>query len=221
MAANCTAQVAEPADPQDGNDIPRPGAAVSEGVEGGDAGAHQGRRLHRGKLRGDGRQRRSGDRQVVGVTAVKGDAGDQWGIQAGDEITPAAGIAVAAVAAVPPHPHPLADLPAFDPGPQRLYQASHFVARHPGVGEPGEAPLLDKGIRVADPAGLDPDQHPTGARLRAVPFHQFEWSPGAGNLHRTHFCHVASPPAPGGVKIKLTSNGTGVRPESRPIFSGP
>src|SRR5262249_7384986 len=84
------AQVAEPAEAEDRDEVARPGAAVAQRVERCHAGAHQRRGVRRGQLRGhpcEGRRR--GD-QVVGVAAVERDASHLRAGLAGEEVAAAA-----------------------------------------------------------------------------------------------------------------------------------
>src|SRR5439155_16447685 len=95
------AEVAQPADAEDGDEVARPRAAVAQRVEGGEAGAHERGGVRGGQVRGD--QRDGGGRgdQVIGVAAVERDAGHADAGLAGEEVRAAAGVAVPAVPGVP------------------------------------------------------------------------------------------------------------------------
>src|SRR5262245_7309876 len=70
------AEVSQPADALDGDQVPGPGAAVSQGVEGRDTGAEDGRGLIEGESVGDGGQGLDRSDHVFGVATVIADAGD-------------------------------------------------------------------------------------------------------------------------------------------------
>ena len=134
------AQMAESADPQNGHEIARPRPAVPQGIEGGDAGAHQRSRLHRRKLVGDQGQRRRRRNHVFGVAAVVGDAG-YLAVLAGNEVAAPARIAIPAVSAIPADPDPLPDFPAHDARPQLHQSRRRPHAPEPGdIGGPGRSP---------------------------------------------------------------------------------
>src|SRR5204863_282114 len=82
-------QMAETADAEHGDDVTRPGAAVAKRIEGGDARAHQRRRLDGRQPVRDRSQRAGGRDQVVGIAAVVADAGNLERDLAGDEVAAA------------------------------------------------------------------------------------------------------------------------------------
>ena len=102
-------KVTESADAEDGDSVAGAGAAVAQGVEGGDAGAEQRRGVRVGEVVGDEGEGVGRGDDVVGVAAVEVDAGDGL-IFAEDEVAAAAGRAVVAVAAVPAQADALAGL---------------------------------------------------------------------------------------------------------------
>ena len=75
--------------------------------------AHNRGRVLGGKVVRDGRQCALRHQDVVGVSAVVGDAG-HLAVGAADQVAAAARVAVAAVAAEPPDPNALADFPRDD-----------------------------------------------------------------------------------------------------------
>ena len=83
------AEMAEAAEAEDRDEVARAGAAVAEGVEGGEAGAEDRGGFGGGELGGDLRDRGGGGDHVFGVAAVEGEAGDLLG-DAGEEIAAAA-----------------------------------------------------------------------------------------------------------------------------------
>src|SRR4051812_35843658 len=93
--------MAEAAETVDGNEVAGTGAAVAERVEGGDAGAEEGRGFDGRERVGDAGDSGRGGDQVIRITAVGGHAGDEGGGAAGEEIAAAAGIAIPAIAAIP------------------------------------------------------------------------------------------------------------------------
>ena len=116
-------------------------------------------------------------------------------VDAADEVAAPAGRAAAAVAAVPPHPDPLADPPRHDPGAERVDPARHLVPRHRRVADAREGPVLDEGVAVADAAGLDPHPHLPGTGLGDVPLDQLERRARLGDLDDAHLGHYPSPSA--------------------------
>ena len=196
------AEVAEPAQPEHGDDVARPRAAVAQRVERGQAGAHQRGRLDGRQVGGHQRDRAGGGDQVLAVAAVIGDAGD-LAAHAGEELPAAAVVAIAAVAAVPPDADPLARLPSGDAGADRVDHPGHLMAGDPRVLNSREEPLLGDRIAVADAAGLHLDPHRSGARLRDRPFNDLKGPIRAGDLHDTHRRHGSScclPSAPAASK---------------------
>ena len=139
------------------------------------------------------RDRAGGGDHVLAVAAVVGDAGD-LAAHAGEELPAAAGVAIAAVAAVPADAHPLARLPSGDAGADRVDHPGHLMAGDARVLDSREEPLLGDRIAVADAAGLHPDPHRPGTRLRDRPLDDLEGAVGAGDLRDTHHRHVDSLP---------------------------
>src|SRR3954453_6382104 len=110
-------------------------------------------------------------------------------VDAADEIAAPAGRAAAAVAAVPPDPDPLPDLPRHDPGAEGVDPAGHLVARHGRGADAGEGAVLPERVAVADAAGLDPDPHLAGAGLRHLALDQLERRARLAHLPHPHPCH--------------------------------
>ena len=84
------------------------GSAVTKAVVGGDAGAHERGGVYVGEIVGNEGEGIGGGDHVVGIAAVKADAGDLL-ILAEDEVATATWRAVVAMAAVPAEAHALAD----------------------------------------------------------------------------------------------------------------
>src|SRR6202043_3084996 len=95
------AHVAEAPDSQDGDEVSRSCAAVSQGIKCRDAGAKQRPCLYCGKLVWNHRESPGGGNHVIRVTSVAGQARDLPAPAARYEITSAAGVAIAAMPSVP------------------------------------------------------------------------------------------------------------------------
>ncbi len=106
-------QVAEPPHADHRDHAARPRAAAGQSVEGGDAGAQHGRRIHAGQVVGDQRQGVGVDDHCLGVAAVPRDAVDGHFAAAHEPAAPAL-IAAAAVAGEPAGADALAQAPACD-----------------------------------------------------------------------------------------------------------
>ena len=191
LGGELNGEMAEASDAEDGDDIARPGAAVAERVEGGDAGAHEGSGI-------DGRQfigEQSGcggwGDHVIGIAAVEGDTGDLVGF-AGEEIAAAAGLAASTIAAVPADADALADGPGRGIGADGVDEADDFVSGNARILNPGEEAVLGEDVAVADAARLDFDADLAGARLRDIPLDEFERTLGGGDLNGAHFGHFAT-----------------------------
>jgi len=148
--------VAETAEPEDGDGIAAARERMTERIEGGDAGAHERRRLAVRQPCRHASQRLDARDHVLGVSTVRTDAADQL-VPAGHEIAPAARVADEVVPAVPPDPDAVPGLPALDPGTDPVDDTDHLVSRHPGKLQTRELPPLHEAIAVTDSAGGDPD----------------------------------------------------------------
>ena len=104
-------EVSQTAEAEHGDQVTGPRAAVPQRVVSRDAGAHQRRGFHGRQIVRHQRQRDGRSEHVVGITAIKGDAGNLQRHLAGKEIAVATGIAMAAMSAVPADAHALARLP--------------------------------------------------------------------------------------------------------------
>src|SRR5262249_43557871 len=181
------AQVAEPAEAEDRDEVARPGAAVAQRVEGRHAGAHQRRGVWRGQLRGHPCEGRRGGDQVVGVAAVERDAGHLRAGLAGEEVAAAAVVAGEAVPGVPPDADALAGLPTLrDVLTHGVDRADHLVPRDAREGDAGPVALLGHRVAVADAAGLNPDPHGPWSRVGDRALDELEGPAGARDLGDTH-----------------------------------
>src|SRR5262245_38409413 len=106
------AQMTESTQPEDGNKITRPRAAIPKRVKRGQPGAHQRAGFLGGQAIRDQRQGRSGGDHIIGIPSIVCNPGDLSGDLAAKEFTATAMIAVPAVSAIPPHSHPLARHPS-------------------------------------------------------------------------------------------------------------
>src|SRR5215831_14696866 len=181
------AQVAEPAEAEDRDEVARPGTAVAQRVERCHAGAHQRRGVWRGQLRGhpcEGRRR--GD-QVVGVAAVERDASHLRAGLAGEKVAATAVVAGEAVPGVPTDADALAGLPPLrDVLAHGVDHTDHLVPRDARKGDAGPLALLGKDIAVADAAGLDLDPHGPWSRVGDRAPDDLEGPAGARDLGDTH-----------------------------------
>src|SRR5262249_47216139 len=101
------AEMAESAQPQHGDDIAGPGPAVPQCIERGETRTHQRRRVTGRQLGGHECDGTGGGDHVLGVAAVVGDARN-LAADAGEELTAATVVAIAAIAPVPADAHQLA-----------------------------------------------------------------------------------------------------------------
>jgi hypothetical protein len=143
------------------DDVARPCSAVSQRVERGEAGAHQGDCLDRRKFVRHQRDRAGRDNQVLAIAAVIGDTGDLTG-HAGEEFSPAAVVATSTISTVPPNAHALARMPVDDAAPNRIDHSGHLMPGYPRVLNTGVSSLLGERIAVADAACLNPDPDRSG-----------------------------------------------------------
>src|SRR5262245_38807237 len=181
------AQVAEPAEAEDRDEVARPGAAVAQRVEGRHAGAHQRRGVRRGQLRGHPCEGRRGGDQEVGVAAVERDAGQLRAGLAGEEVAATAVVAGEAVPGVPTDADALAGLPPpRDVLTHGVYHADHLVPRDAREGDAGPVALLGKDVAVADSAGLNLDPHGPWSRVGDRALDELEGTARTADLPGTH-----------------------------------
>ena len=184
-------EVAEPAQAEHGDDVARPCAAVSQRIESGDAGAHQGGRINGRQVGGHSRNGAGRRDHVLRVAAVECETGDLTG-HAGEELPTAALTATPAIAAVPTDARPLARRPSDDAGADRIDHPGRFMTGHARILNTRESSLFDEGIAVADAASLHLDPHRTGAWFRYLPFNDLQGPTRSSNLHNAHRRHDSS-----------------------------
>ena len=178
-------EMAKPAQTQYSDGVARPCAGVSQRVECGEPGAHEGRRIDGRKLGRHQRDRAGGCDHVLRVATVVSDAGDLMR-HASEELTAAARVAASAITAVPTNTHLLARLPADGAGSHRIDHSGHLMPRYTRMS------FLGDRIAVADSTSLHTDAYRSGARLGYRPLNNFERPVGTRDLHRAHCRHASS-----------------------------
>jgi hypothetical protein len=148
------AEVAEPADPLDGNEVARQRATVPERVERREARAQQRRGLGRIERFRHARQRHGRHEQVLAVAAVVADSADLR-IRTVRKVSAAAGETGAILPAVPADADAVARLPGRHAVAGFVDHAGDFVSRHAGICHAREKALLRVRIAVADSTGQD------------------------------------------------------------------
>jgi hypothetical protein len=98
---------------------------------------------------------------VIGVASVLRDASDSRGGLAGKEIAAAAGIAVAAMSAVPADAYALTGFPTDHLRADSVHDSNHFMPGNPWELDARKSSLLDRHIAVAYSARLDLDSNPS------------------------------------------------------------
>ena len=167
------AEMAETAEAEDGDEIAGARAAVAQGVEGGDAGAHERRGIGGREVIGHERDADGGGDHVIRVAAIEVDAGDLVVHGAGEEIAAAAIIAMATMLSMPADADALAGFPFRNACANGVNDADDFMARDAGILDAGKQAGLGDGIAVANAAGLDFDADGAGTGLGNVAFDNF------------------------------------------------
>jgi len=176
--------VPEAADAQDGHHVARLGAALLHRIEGGDAGAQDGRGFLRVQLVGDGDQPCGAREHHLGVSTVAGRTNEGL-VLAELEMALSALRALVAVATQAAHTHALAHLPdGGRVGSQRGDSADDLVPGHAQRLKRRGGGVDVRGVRAADSASLDLDQHLAHPRLGCRPLDQLQ-DAGACYLHGT------------------------------------
>src|SRR5579864_5550052 len=101
LSRKLNAQMAEPSESEDGDKVAGPRAAISQCIERGDPRAEERSRIRGGNRIGNPGQSRGGNKHEIGIAPVAGDTCDLPTFAAGHKIASAAGIAIAAMPAVP------------------------------------------------------------------------------------------------------------------------
>src|SRR5205807_5307519 len=142
-------QVPETPESLDSDQIARQRAAVAEGIEGGDAGAHQRRGL--GDIEGLGHPRQGLDRRdhELLVAAVVADATDLE-VRAGPEVAPPARRTGAVLPAVPADANALALLPRRHAGAHLIDDTVNLVSGHSCIVYAGDDASFRHDVAVSD-----------------------------------------------------------------------
>jgi hypothetical protein len=175
--------------PEHGHDIARPGAAVAQGIECGDARTQKGGGLDKRQVGRHERNPAGGRNQILGVAAVEGHTSD-LSADARKKVAPAAVVAVAAMAGVPADSDLLARLPSQDISTNRIDHARDFMAWNTGILNTRKMSLFRERVTVADPARVHLDSHRSRSGLWYWPLDNFKSPARAGNLSDSHDSHV-------------------------------
>src|SRR5712671_6934676 len=157
----------------DGDEISAAKAGVAEGVVGGDAGAEEWGGFGGAEVVGDGGDAAGFGDHNFGIAAVDGDAGD-YGVEAIDDVTAAAGLAGAVFAAEEADAYSLTNFPFRDARAERFDAADYFVAGNAREFETGIGAGYGGGVGVADAAGFYADANLAGAGLGDGALYHFE-----------------------------------------------
>src|SRR5712672_354253 len=160
-------------DALDGDEISATEAGVAQGVVGGDAGAEERGGFGGGEVVGDGGDAAGFGDHNFGIAAVDGDAGD-YGVEAIDDVTAAAGLAGAVFAAEEADAYSLTNFPFRDAGAEGFDAADYFVAGNAREFETGIGAGYGGGVGVADAAGFYADANLAGAGLGDGALYHFE-----------------------------------------------
>ena len=129
-------------------------------------------------------QSRGGNEHEIGVASVASETGNLPPFAARHKIAAAAGIAVAAMPAVPADSDALSDFPAENARADGVDHAGDFVSRNARVRDARPRTFLGVFIAVADAAGLHLDAHRSCDGLRDFALHQLKRSLGSSGLER-------------------------------------
>src|SRR5229473_1837507 len=231
LARILDAQVAQTADGVHGDEVAGAGPTVAQRVEGGDAGAEEWCRGNRIERIGHGGECLLRRHHVFGVPAVIAEAADEP-VLTQDEVARAAGLANAAVPAVPADPNPLARLPGGHALADGIHPSDHLMAGDPRVDHAGKLPFLDERIRVTDAASLDGDAHLAPSCVGDGLLDELEGRPWLRDLDGSHRPgHAELPPGavslfdaadareePGRAAARLLGS-LGVHPEDFPVVT--
>lgn len=163
LASELHGQVAQAAEPLDGDEAALLDSLLADAVEDGDARTQQRRRLCGLHLLGDAHDGLSTQQHVLGKAAVLRDAVDGL-VLAVLELTALALPAHAVVPAVPRPAHALADGEVLDVGAELDNVTDDFVARRARE-DVAKVAFADLHVRPADAAGEDLDEDLVGGRV--------------------------------------------------------
>ena len=175
-------------DTENGDEVSDTGAAVAKRVEGGDPGTHERTSVDGGEFVGDRRESFKWNDDVFGVAAVVGDAGN-LSEATGDEIAATAGLAMAAVSAVPADADSLTGLPVEHVGTDDVDNTNDLVAENTWVLDAGPVTLLGEYVAMAEAARFHFDADLARTGLRNFLLNEFKRATSTGDLHCTIFRH--------------------------------
>src|SRR5262249_38317385 len=148
-------------------------AAMTEGVERGDPGTHQGRSFSGlERLRHVSQCFHGRDHEFL-IAAVVADPANQR-VRAIRKISPPAFATRAVLAAMPADAYPFLLLPAPHAGADFIDHARDLVSGDARIRNTREQPVLGDHIAVTDSAGLNPDPHLSRTGLRDFPLDDLE-----------------------------------------------
>src|SRR5215467_1051438 len=185
------AEVAETANALHSDKFPWSRAAVTQCVEGSDAGTEKRTGFCKIEAVWNRGKPLRGREHIFLIAAVEMDAGDLF-IGAGDEIAFAAGRAGEVMSAVPADTDTLALLPVRHARTRLVNNPGDFVSRNARVLNAREYAVLGQMIAEADTAGMDLDTHLARAGNGNFALDDFPIAAGFGDLHCFHFCHEKS-----------------------------
>src|SRR5262245_14389333 len=184
--------MAQSAQAVDRHDIAGPSATIAQGIERRDAGAHERSSFYRRKVVWDQGHGAGRGHHIFSVAAVERDAG-RLNELAGEDVSAAALVAVAAVAAEPADADALADFELTYPGTDGGDDAGYLMAGDARVLNARKERVFDDRIAVADAAGLHFDSNRAGGRLGDRPLDDFDGTFWTSDLRDSHGGHISSP----------------------------
>jgi hypothetical protein len=126
----------------------------------------------------------------LGITAVVADAGNLQFLTA-DEIAAPAGLAYAAVPAMPTYADPITHFPIAGAFSDSVDYTRDLVPGRTRIDDPGKGTLLGEDVAMTDPARLNSDSDRSGLGLADLFLNQLEGSTGA--IYAYCFHGLASP----------------------------
>src|SRR4051812_30388588 len=115
-----------------------------------------------------------------GIAPIAGEAGNRLDIFASEGVASPAARTIAARSAKPPDACAVAWRPAVHSRADRFDGPDHFMSRHAWIFDAGHQSINDKGVAVANAAGMNLDEKFTGARDRQLAFDAFQLAASAG-----------------------------------------
>jgi hypothetical protein len=100
---------------------------------------------------------------------------------------------MAAVTAIPSHPHLLTFLPISQPCADLINNPGNFMPRHARIFDAWPNTFFRQHIAVTDAASLNANSSLALAWLRYISFNKLNWPTRAGHLRGYHLCHETPP----------------------------